>query len=558
MAYDLARLEQALVNADKAGDVDAAKAFATEIRKMRAPQPPASNPATGGNTLQVYNPFGKNFDTGIDISENVQNYLAGAGKFFSDAGTAAKQMVGAEGADQEAEEARRLDQALMQTKAGIGGNLTGALATAAPLAFVPGANTLAGSAAAGALQSALQPTVGDESRLGNMALGGALSGGVHALGKGIGIAAKGAKQQLSAYKQGLAAKAENLGAQLTTGKKLGSNALQKMEASFESHPATAAKYANIKSHNQALLNKFGAEAIGETGESLSDDVIGQAFNNIGAKFDAAKGSTISLGKEFASGVQAAKNKYVSVVGGRGDNTLNGIIDDSMALAKKGVLTGDDYIKNRSALSAMSRDAYRQGNSRLAKAVDEVIDSFDDAAQRSIPGASKQLKEARQQWRMLSVIKDARNGENLSAAKLAGKLSKNDPKGFTRGDNQGGLYTMVRFGKNFPDVVGDSGTATRQSMQQMVGRSLGGSLLGGAAGGAYDRSPESIAMGVLMGAAAPYAGMKLASGAYSGPVSKMLMRQPMPRAEQLANLLKSPAVTAQSAGLGSFLLGADPK
>lgn len=35
MAYDQARLEQALVNADKAGDTEAATAFANEIRKMR-------------------------------------------------------------------------------------------------------------------------------------------------------------------------------------------------------------------------------------------------------------------------------------------------------------------------------------------------------------------------------------------------------------------------------------------------------------------------------------------------------------------------------------------
>lgn len=40
MAYDIARLEQALVNADKAGDVDAAKTFAAEIRKMRGTEQP--------------------------------------------------------------------------------------------------------------------------------------------------------------------------------------------------------------------------------------------------------------------------------------------------------------------------------------------------------------------------------------------------------------------------------------------------------------------------------------------------------------------------------------
>ena len=44
MAYNIERLEQGLVNADKAGDIDAAKAFASEIRKMRQTQEtPASH-----------------------------------------------------------------------------------------------------------------------------------------------------------------------------------------------------------------------------------------------------------------------------------------------------------------------------------------------------------------------------------------------------------------------------------------------------------------------------------------------------------------------------------
>src|SRR4030066_1359166 len=61
MAYDLARLEQALVNADKAGDTEAAKTFAAEIRKQRGQpqeviQAKPSNPslmdvATGPATI---------------------------------------------------------------------------------------------------------------------------------------------------------------------------------------------------------------------------------------------------------------------------------------------------------------------------------------------------------------------------------------------------------------------------------------------------------------------------------------------------------------------------
>ena len=54
MAYDQARLEQALINADKAGDVEAAKMLAAEIRNMRAQPkdtPSLMDVATGPATM---------------------------------------------------------------------------------------------------------------------------------------------------------------------------------------------------------------------------------------------------------------------------------------------------------------------------------------------------------------------------------------------------------------------------------------------------------------------------------------------------------------------------
>jgi hypothetical protein len=70
------------------------------------------------------------------------------------------------------DENKRLEKPLMNTGAGIAGNITGNVALAAPLAFIPGANTVAGGATIGALTSALQPVGTEESRAGNMAIGG--------------------------------------------------------------------------------------------------------------------------------------------------------------------------------------------------------------------------------------------------------------------------------------------------------------------------------------------------------------------------------------------------
>lgn len=56
------------------------------------------------------------------------------------------------------------------------GAIAGNIATAAPLAFIPAANRAVGSTALGGIYSALQPTLGQESRLENLGIGALTSG----------------------------------------------------------------------------------------------------------------------------------------------------------------------------------------------------------------------------------------------------------------------------------------------------------------------------------------------------------------------------------------------
>jgi len=103
-------------------------------------------------------------------------FAAGAGKAVYDIGRGAGQMLGLV-SDQDVAESRKRDEALMNTGAGLAGNIAGNVVTALPTAAIPGVNTVLGGAAIGAGMAALQPTLKDESRLQNMALGG-VAGGV--------------------------------------------------------------------------------------------------------------------------------------------------------------------------------------------------------------------------------------------------------------------------------------------------------------------------------------------------------------------------------------------
>lgn len=89
--------------------------------------------------------------------------------------------------------ARERDAALMGTGAGMAGNFAGAVTTLAPLAAVPGANTLAGSAAIGGALGLSGPSASTRETLTNT-LGGAALGPLSLLaGRGVSAAYRGGK-----------------------------------------------------------------------------------------------------------------------------------------------------------------------------------------------------------------------------------------------------------------------------------------------------------------------------------------------------------------------------
>ena len=115
-----------------------------------------------------------------------ENLAAGAGKAVADAGRGLGQLVGLT-SQQDIDEAKKRDAALMGTRAGVTGNILGGAAMLAPTALIPGAGTVAGAGIIGGVQGALLNGGSLEERLKEGALGaagGAVGAGVaNALGK---------------------------------------------------------------------------------------------------------------------------------------------------------------------------------------------------------------------------------------------------------------------------------------------------------------------------------------------------------------------------------------
>lgn len=122
----------------------------------------------------------------------LDKYRAGWGKGVVDLARGAGQAVGLVSRDDIAE-SRERDAALMDTGAGKVGNIMGTVASLAPTAFIPGANTLAGAGAIGGGLGFLQPSTSTKETLLNTGIGAATAPLAILAGRGLSAGYRGGK-----------------------------------------------------------------------------------------------------------------------------------------------------------------------------------------------------------------------------------------------------------------------------------------------------------------------------------------------------------------------------
>lgn len=429
-----------------------------------------------------------------------QKFFAGVGKAMTDAGRGVGQAFGLVSRDDIAE-ARRLDQALMNTGAGTAGNIVGNIATLAPTAFIPGVNTVRGAAALGAITGALQPSVSTEETIANTGFGaaggaagqklsqtaGRLLGGnqnanaaatintsVRGGGAGFGSVDPSDIGSLSAGQQKIMQWGRDNGFTLTPGQASGSRALQQIEAKLESQPMTSGTFNRIKDSNQAQLNRFAGKAIGENTDNLSSDVLEAAKDRISGVYkmvaddrarkidpDQFLGRLAQIEDDFSGLIYSSDGKAISPL----DNPL---IKRMFSYAESGKATGKQLQDLASRLGKAGADQMttQSGNRQLGMAMFQAKDLADDLLEQGLTGqTAKMFSDARGQYRNLMLL-TSRQGVvnpasgNVSGGALASALQGKDKAGYLFNKNQGDLYNAARFAQAFKPIVGDSGTATR--------------------------------------------------------------------------------------------------
>lgn len=430
-----------------------------------------------------------------------KNALIGAGKFFVDTARGAKQALGVgdqAALQREIDESKLLDAPLMRTGGGKVGNIGAAAITAAPAMFIPGANTVVGSAAVGAGIGALSPVATGESRMENAAIGAAGGAAGQGIANGVGRLIRPVRGPgLSGELSGLAAEAQRRGIPLSTGQITQSRPLQALESTMRDMPFTAGRAEAFRQSQQAGLNRALTRTLGEDAEALTPEILGRAKDRIGGVFsDVSSRNAVKLDDPLDAAVQAVREanaKAGPLASGKVDDVADwlisfgkskpvatGVVDAAgnpiMVTPPRAAMTGEQYQTIRSILTRNSKDAYQGGNSQLGSALKGLRNALDDAAERSIaPADQAAWKAARKEWANLKTIEKAVKNDGSGeafAARLAGEVRKANPNAFLYGQGDTELATLAKLGNGMlKDSVPNSGTAQRQFWRDFLNGSL---------------------------------------------------------------------------------------
>lgn len=419
---------------------------------------------TTGDTLQL-GPL----DTGIPLNADWQNFLAGAGKGFSDTGSGIHQIAlhignhlglipdsDVQQNQQQIDAAKERDRDLMQTKAGIAGNIVG---SAAPMTLLPEAG-IAGTLAEGAAAGAVQPVATGESRAQNAGLSavGALAG--KAVGKVVGTALQGFG--VGAEKQGAVDLLTSEGIPLSVAQKTGAKLPQTVERASAMTSDEPAEFAlqQGQAFNRAVLRRIGVTDPSAT--AATPEVLAPAKEAITNSMDGvAQRTSILVDNQLLNELGSAEQDALRQLPESNMGPIRKNLSDILTNASQngGYLDGTFYQKLNRNLSALS------AKPETAPVAGDIREAVNDALDRSAnPDDVAELRMARSQYRALKQIEPAIDPAtgNVSPLKLINSMSVSKNRNqalYGRGDQS--LMSLARAAKQvLPDRLNNSGTAER--------------------------------------------------------------------------------------------------
>lgn len=543
----LEQLERALVNADRAGDVEAATALAGEVKRMRSA--PAAPPKERPNPFKE-NSFLENVSAGL---ANVANRtILGASQL------GANLYPGQYGRDLRANLANQkqrdelINQQINQTGGGLTGGVIGNTALAAGTMAIPGANTLIGSAATGAGLGAIQPVSNEAERGWNTVIGAGAGAGGKVLGDRLGQALAGRLQNATTQAQQQNAQNVVRNAAVTDAQGAGyiipptQTNPSFLNRALEGMSGKIATAQNASAKNQGVTNTLVRQELGLPADAaLSGNTLQTLRANAGQAYEAIKTlptrfqadaqfakEIASLGDDFA---QAAK-EFPEIAKTDAIETLQKALSRpdmsptaAIELVKK---LRFDASKNLKSFDDAEKAALGMAQRKAAEAIDSLVER-NLAGNQSTAGMAEAYRQARQLIAKAYDVESALNEStgNVSARVLGRLMEKGKPL-------TGGLAQAGRFSQAFPKAAQD--VERMGSLPQVSPLDYMAGILTGTATG----SP--------LGAAALLARPAVRSAILSKPYQAAMAQAPMASAPLLTARL--PAALLNERNLPPALLG----
>ncbi len=301
----------------------------------------------------------------------------------------------------------------------------------------------------------------------------------------------------SAFKRELIARADEIGIAITAGGRTGDDNLRRLEATLGSTPGLSEPFDQLRRLNATGLNRQTQASVGIPEELITDDFGGaqlgiandrlaEGFTQVGKDL-----GRIDFDQEIIDNLAAIDRRYKLGVGKtkpvrKFTKQLRRFaeteVDEAGEVTSLGGLDGAELMDARSALVAeVQRLATgRQGNAM--KGTYEIIDQIDQLTRRSLEGREmpeifNRYTDFRDEWRLLDAMESPNviNAEgDVSHFNLNRLLRRRYPVEYRRaglsakesGGRQDPAFDMVKILSAFPDIVGDSGTATRSFGQRL--------------------------------------------------------------------------------------------
>lgn len=417
-----------------------------------------------------------------DGMSTAEKFFAGFGKSIYDTGRGIGQLFGQQ-SEADIDEARRLDAPLMDTGAGMVGNIAGQTAQiAAPVpagaalkatSWAGRAAPYVGAAARSGAFGASQGVGTGETRGGNAATSAAFGVGGQGVASGAKALARGTASRIDKAVAGLARGADARGIRLSVPQLSENPMVRTVGSQLERLPFSGAAKrndANQEAFNRAVGKSFGADA-----PKITPDVFAAAKRKLSNEFE-----TLTARNNLAPTAQLV-----------GD--LRNVIDeaDRLAVGDTGrVVRGwvDELLSKTGANGTIPGKAYQSFDSKIGKAMKAggetanylgaVRESVRKAMDSSIsPRDAAKWAQVRGQWANMKTVEPLVGKSpagNIPPSQLMGRVTSDGAGKVRMASGKGGeLGELARIGQQFLKDAPNSGTADRLLVNSLIGGGLYG-------------------------------------------------------------------------------------